>query len=123
MRRKFSTIMMIATLFEVDAQREVLRQRDNPKNIIPFHAFDQVGDGYRFLFDTVTLGLATDKAEIAREPERYRWMTIPALMELDPEGIALRYDIPLEILLTDGEKWTPKHIVAKVKPVVLKRSA
>lgn len=121
MHRKLSTIDITGTLFEVDAQREMLRQKDNPKNGIPFHAFDQERDGYRFLYDIENRGIPANRKAVMENPERYRWVTIPALMELDPEGIALRYGIPLEILLPDDNAAIPKHLVAEVRPLITKQ--
>ena len=87
------------TSFVVDVLHDELRQADNVKNAIPFAAFDQEGDGYTFLYDS-RIKNVPEKTPLTMEPG-LQWVTIPALMELDPEGIALKYDIPLSILCPD----------------------
>lgn len=121
MGRQLTTIDIKGTLFEVDACREALLEKGNPRNRIPFQVFDQEGDGYRFLYDTLLKNVPASKAAVLEEPERYCWVTVQALMELDPEGIALRYDIPLEILCPDRQI-IPLALTATVRPVRLPSS-
>lgn len=116
MERQYSTIDIQGTFFCVDAYREKLWQKDNPKNGIPFNVFHQNGNGYCFLYDLEQKSIPESKEAIIQKPERYCWVYIVALMELDPEGIALRYDIPLEVLCPD-RNIRPSHLVAKLKPV------
>lgn len=117
MGRNLTRVDIGGTLFEVDAFREVLRQRDDPENRIPFHVFDQEGDGYRFLYDMEGRCLPESKQAVLAAPERYCWVIIPALMELDPEGVAMRYGIPVDVLCPENENLIPKEITAVVKPV------
>jgi hypothetical protein len=98
MTRQLPIVDIIGTAFCVDVQRDHLWQKDNPKNRISFSVFDQDGDGYTFLYDTQQKNTPEDKADIKELGDRYKWVTLPALMELDPEGIALKYDIPLSVL-------------------------
>jgi hypothetical protein len=121
MERQYSTVDIKGTVFCVDAYRDSLWQKDNPKNRIPFGAFDQNGDGYRFLYDLERRTIPASKEAVLENPERYCWVIIIALMELDPEGIALRYDIPLDILCSDTGKITSRHIIATIKPIKLPR--
>lgn len=86
------------TLFYVDVLRDELRQKDNAANRISFSVFDQHGDGYTFLYDTATQSAADIDTGQPVMKETFKWVTLPALMELDPEGIARKYDIPLAIL-------------------------
>lgn len=101
MERELPKIEIKDTAFFVDVLHEQLRQVDNPLNRISFNAFYQEGDGYTFLFDTVTKNTPEDPGSITENDGRYEWITIAALMELDPVGIALKYDIPLEVLCPD----------------------
>ncbi|TYR37415.1 hypothetical protein FXV77_05270 [Sphingobacterium phlebotomi] len=117
MSRKLTTIDVKGTFFLVDALKERLCQRDDTQNKIPFHVFERDGDGYRILFDTVLKNIPESKEAVLAEPARYWWVILPALMELDPEGIALRYDIPLEILCPDQKDTIPKEIKAVIKPL------
>jgi hypothetical protein len=98
MARQLPTVDILGTAFCVDVLKEELWQQGMPDNRIPFTAFDQEGNGYTFLYDLQKKGVPEDKGEITEMGDRYRWVTLPALMELDPEGIALKYDIPMEIL-------------------------
>lgn len=116
MGRKLSTVDIQGTLFEVDAFREALIEKDCPKNRIPFQVFDQEGNGYRFLYDRKEKNVPRKKSYVLDDPERYCWVIIQALMELDPEGIAMRYDIPLEILCGDKQV-VPRFLTATIKPL------
>ncbi|WP_433903277.1 hypothetical protein [Sphingobacterium puteale] len=119
MGRRLSTVDIRGTLFEVDAFREALIEKGNPKNRIPFQVFDQEGNGYRFLYDLQNKNVPQKKSVVMEDPDRYCWVIIEALMELDPEGIAMRYDIPFEVLC--GNKIvSPKALVAQTKPLAIK---
>ncbi|MBK1439807.1 hypothetical protein JHJ32_07420 [Parapedobacter sp. ISTM3] len=120
MDRQLTTVDILGTLFEVDAYREVLKQKDDPSNRIPFHVFDQKGDGYTFLYDTERKNVPENKQSVVDNPDRYRWVSIIALMELDPEGIALRYEIPIEILVPENKSIIPKTVVAEIRPLRIK---
>ncbi|OJV52272.1 MAG: hypothetical protein BGO31_05425 [Bacteroidetes bacterium 43-16] len=119
MSRKLTTVEIKGTVFEVDAFREVLRQADDRHNTIPFQVFDKEGDGYRLLYDPLTRNIPRSKKAVLADPDRYCWVILPALMELDPEGIALRYEIPLEVLCPDPEHLIPKEVIAEIKQVSL----
>lgn len=95
MNRVLPTVDVAGTAFYVDVLREELRQQDNAENRISFNVFDQKGDGYTFLYDGKCKNVPEDPQEME---EHFQWVTLPALMELDPEGIALKYHIPLEVL-------------------------
>lgn len=116
MRRKLSTVRILSDVFLVDAYKEELRERENSSNRIPFQVFEPEKDGYRFLYDTLRKNIPEQGTGLLEDPERYIWASIPALMELDPEGIALRYEIPLEILCPEG---MPPHreITAVLHPI------
>ena len=98
MERPLPTVSILGTDFYVDVLREELRQKDKAANRIPFMAFDQEGDGYTFLYDKETCSIPDDIDALSLPSGRYEWVTLPAIMELDPVGIALKYDIPLEVL-------------------------
>lgn len=98
MERQRPVVDVRGTAFYVDVLHEDLRQKGNEKNRISFNAFYQEGDGYTFLYDTQLLNTPEDPSVISEYGDRYVWVTLPALMELDPVGIALKYNIPLEVL-------------------------
>lgn len=101
MGRQLPTVDILGTSFCVDVLREELWQKNNPANRISFNVFDQDGNGYTFLYDTESKTAPEDKSTIAELGSRYRWITLPALMELDAVGIALKYNIPLSVLCPD----------------------
>ena len=105
------------TSFYVDVLHEELRQKDNSQNRISFNAFEQEGDGYTFLYDTVSKNVSPQTISDTETESRFCWVTLPALMELDPEGIALKYDIPLEVLCPELPT-TPPIIVATIRPLL-----
>ena len=90
------------TAFFVDVMHEELRQQDNPENRISFNVFNQEGDGYTFLYDRKRKNVPENPTQME---DGFEWVTLPALMELDPEGIALKYDIPLDILCDEHERY------------------
>lgn len=98
MRRQLPIVDILGTPFCVDVLHDELRQKEDPANRIPFSVFDQDGNGYTFLYDTLRKNIPEDRDAITDTGERYQWVTLPALMELDAEGIALKYGIPLSVL-------------------------
>jgi hypothetical protein len=68
------------------------RQKDNPAKQITFNVFDQNGDGYTFLYDSHKKNITENRANLKPMEEGMQWITIPVLMELGPEGIALNYN-------------------------------
>lgn len=121
MGRQLPTVNIGGILFYVDVKREELRQTDDPGNRISFNAFRQEGDGYLFLYDTSTKNTPASKKTALENIERLRWVMLPALMELDPEGIALKYDIPLDILCPEGVKPVLQNIPAVMETVSRKQ--
>ena len=101
MTRPLPIVDIAGTAFYVDVLHEELRQQDNHENRISFNVFDQDGDGYTFLYDRKRKNIPENREQME---ESFQWVTIPALMELDPEGIALKYHIPLEILCPELAK-------------------
>lgn len=101
MNRPLPTVDISGTAFYVDVLHEELRQKDNPDNRISFNVFDQDGDGYTFLYDRKRKNVPENREQME---DSFQWITLPALMELDPEGIAQKYHIPLEILSPDRAK-------------------
>jgi hypothetical protein len=95
MTRPLPTVDIAGTAFYVDVLHEELRQKDNPDNRISFNVFDQDGDGYTFLYDHRRKNVPENREQME---DSFQWVTLPALMELDPEGIAQKYHIPLEVL-------------------------
>ncbi|ASE62051.1 hypothetical protein CEQ15_11385 [Chryseobacterium indologenes] len=87
--------------FLVDSKSEVLREKENEKNIIHFSHMNLTSKGYEFVFN-----LQRKNMPLLGDFERnintdYDFMvTIPLLTELDPEGMAEKYKIPTEKIKT-----------------------
>lgn len=106
MTRQLPIVEIEKTLFFVDVLHEELRQKGNTDNRISFNAFDQEGDGYTFLYDRERKNTPDPEElnDLIENKDRFVWITLPALMELDPVGIALKYDIPLHVLCPEIEQ-------------------
>jgi hypothetical protein len=98
MERQLPEVDIEETKFYVDVMHEELRQKENGYNRISFNVFSQEGNGYTFLYDKATKNAAEIDEEHPVMKETFVWVTLPALMELDAEGIALKYNIPLSVL-------------------------
>lgn len=103
MKRQLPIIDVKGTAFYVDVLRDRLQQQKDPENTISFDVFEQDRDGYTFLYDILTKNVPEDP-EVQEDGIRYVRITLSALMELDPEGIALKYHIPLEVLCPERAK-------------------
>ncbi len=99
MSRELPVVDIAGAAFCVDVVLEQLKQRDNLSNRIPFEAFRQSRNGYAFVYDSLVMNVAEEG--ITPNGTRYFEVILPALMELDPEGIALKYGIPMEVLCPD----------------------
>lgn len=122
MNRQLPIAVIDGTCFCIDVERDELWQRDAPKNRISFSVFHQQRDGYEFLYNVRTKSVPRNRDDAIRHYEDLRWVTLPALMELDPEGIALRYDIPFEALCPDQERRPPQCITASLTPLEKQRA-
>lgn len=104
MERQLPVVELKGTAFFVDVLSEELRQTDNPANRISFNLFVLTARGYTVLYDKERKCGVEDRAAVSGLDPRYEWVALPALMELDAEGIALKYGIPLEVLRPPGKK-------------------
>jgi hypothetical protein len=119
MARKLPIAEIARTSFYVDVLREELRQTDDAENRISFNElFDSKG-GYSFIYDTRTKNVPENGSAAEIESGSLVKVTLPALMELDPVGIAEKYGIPIEILASGTE--VPVKINAVVEPFITKR--
>ncbi|SEA14928.1 hypothetical protein SAMN05192529_10948 [Arachidicoccus rhizosphaerae] len=103
--------------FYVDAEREELRQVDSPGNCISFSVFHSKNNGYYFIYNRKSRCWSWDKSYINGHLGDHLVVTLPALMELDPEGMAIRYEIPLEMLSPDSLPKPPKRVTAALSPL------
>jgi len=117
MERELPIVEIDGVAFYVDVVRDELWQVGCPENRISFDAFHAVDNGYYFIYNRKTCSCAWDNAYIDAHPEEYSVVMVPALMELDPEGMALHYEIPLEILCPKSMPVPPKRVVATLNPL------
>lgn len=117
MNRQLPIAVIDGIRFCVDVARDELWQQDAPQNRIPFSVFHQRKDGYTFLYNLKARSVPKDKEDALNHYAELVWVTLPALMELDPEGIALRYDIPFEALCPDREHMPPQYVTADLHPL------
>lgn len=115
MDRQLPVVDIAGTAFYVDVLREELRQTDDGENRISFNEIKEGKYGYHFLYDPLKKNVPEQALENEPATGQCLQVTLPALMELDPEAIATKYDIPLDILLSDQQ--TGAVIIATVKPL------
>jgi hypothetical protein len=83
------------TTFEVDIDKQVLRQTDDTNNEISFiNQMQDQREHYLLLYDTDTKRPTLEYAD----RDRIRLIKVPQLIELDPEGMSEKYKIPVEQL-------------------------
>ncbi|TDX00502.1 hypothetical protein [Dinghuibacter silviterrae] len=114
MGRKLPVVEVAGICFYIDVMREELRQVDNSKNTISFNFFRQEGDGYVFLYDVGARRARQRNEEF--DGAVVCWAMLPALMELDPQGLADKYDIPIEELCPDKSFYPPQRVTARLIP-------
>ena len=83
------------TAFAVDLERQVLRRITGPDTVISFikNMVDH-GDRYTFLYDTI----AQKAVDEPYDECNVRLVSIPPMAELDPEGMAAKYNMTLSDL-------------------------
>jgi len=80
------------TSFEVDIDKQVLRQTNDQSNEISFIRDMQDHDThYRMLYDRDEQRAAADLFD----PKRVKLIVIPQMTELDPEGMSEKYRVPV----------------------------
>lgn len=114
MERKLPIAEIAGTSFYVDVLREELRQTDDASNRISFNELSESKGGYSFIYDKKTKNVPEENTE--DNAGHLVKVTLPALMELDPVGIAEKYGIPIEVLSPDFPY--PKNTVkAVIRPL------
>lgn len=113
MERKLPIAEIAGTTFYVDVQREELRQTDHAGNRISFNALSECKDGYRFIYDIRKRNVPENETD--NESGSLVKVILPALMELDPVGLAEKYGIPIEVLSPDFPH-TDNNVKAIVQP-------
>ena len=97
MKKTAPAINIEGTEFIIDVLKEELREKANPANSMNIKDMLYVGDGYEFHYDTSTKNKATFGAVSDFLNDKHILRTkIPNLTELDPAGMAKRYNQTVE---------------------------
>lgn len=97
MKTVLPTIKIEGTEFIIDVLKEKLREKANPANSMNVKDMLYVGDGYEFHYDTSTKNKATFGAVSDFLNDKHILRTkIPNLTDLDPAGMAKRYNQTIE---------------------------
>ena len=98
MARKLPEYTIAGTLFTVDGRIYEFRETAAPWNQISMDNFWE-DEPTHILFDTQTNNIYTGAASIADRPAHVELVVIPPLMELDPVGLARRYNVADETFI------------------------
>jgi hypothetical protein len=108
MARKLPEYTIAGTLFTVDGRIYEFRETAAPWNQISMDHFWE-NEPTHILFDKRTNNIYSGDAR--ERPDHVELVVVPPLMELDPVGLARRYNVP-------DETYIPKH---KRKEVLAKQ--
>lgn len=92
MKRELPVLTIHGTDFIVDVMKEALIQVENGNNTIPFNEMLYMGNGYGFSYDPKEKNLPG----IMSSP--FVDVVIPPLVQLDPEGLAIKYKTKMEAI-------------------------
>lgn len=97
MERELPTVNIEGTDFFVDVIKNELKEKGNPQNRMSIKNMLYVGDGYRFQYDMTINNFLPFGASMALGNSNYsKEIKIPNLVELDPIGMAKKYNLTLE---------------------------
>lgn len=94
MKRQLPTLDLAGTTFVVDVENLCLYQKDNPPNTISFFDMENRDTNYRFSYDVGRKNLLMSIWH--QDGDEIRHFTIPPMIRLDPEGMALKYGTTVE---------------------------
>lgn len=101
MARKLPKYTIGGTLFTVDGRIYEFRETAAPWNQISMEDFGE-NEPTHILFDKETNNIYSGTASLSIRPDTVELVVVPPLMELDPVGLARRYNVP-------DETYIPKH--------------
>lgn len=97
METELLTINIEGTEFIIDVLKQELREKAAPENNLPIQNMLYVGSGYRFQYDTINKNIASFEATgDFSNSNRIKEIKIPNLVELDPAGMAKRYNLTID---------------------------
>jgi hypothetical protein len=112
MKRKQPVFTIEGTDFYVDIDQQVLVQIENVDNRISFiNHMQDFGTHYQLLYDKEAAGA---KQQVF-DPKQIVTISVPPLTQLDPEGMAGKYGLPISQLCgkTDFEVMVDQDLLAK----------
>lgn len=92
MERQLPTLEIEGTSFVVDVDSMVIIQKGVPENKIQFAEMDNEDTHYSMEFDPISRSLADGGST----SEASKWVNIPRMTQLDPQGMANKYHVPVE---------------------------
>jgi hypothetical protein len=101
MARKLPEYTIGGTLFTVDGRIYEFRETAAPWNQISMDNFWE-NEPTHILFDKQTNNIYNGTESLSNKPDTVELIIVPPLMELDPVGLARRYNVP-------DETYIPKH--------------
>ncbi len=94
MERKLPEYSIEGTPFIVDVNKGELRKVTKPDNIISFSNMQYIGSHYTLDYDLFTKGLSF----FTKDALNTKVVEVPQMVNLDPEGMAQKYNIPVAAL-------------------------
>ncbi|MDM8175992.1 hypothetical protein QT327_16825 [Olivibacter sp. 47] len=92
--RHLPTIDIGGFEYEIDVSFDVLRQKEDPLSVIEFCDMEKEEQGYSFVFDRESQLINYFEEGVE---DRIK-IHLPEMVELDPEGMSLKYGVPVEKL-------------------------
>lgn len=114
-------VNIAGTWFTVDVRLQEFRQKDAPWNRISMDDIAEEGELSSFLFDKLTKQVYHGDADMKNLPAHVGLAVIPAIIELDPVGLARRFGLADHDLMA-GSKDVLKPVKAKVPAETLIRT-
>lgn len=96
MKRELPTYIIEGTTFIVDVDKGALIEKSNPDNLISFSELSDKGNHYEMLYD---LREKNWPPGVGPMDDQMISISIPNRTELDPEGMAIKYGLPIEAVM------------------------
>ncbi len=96
MEREFPTINILGTEYIIDSNTFELREKGNENNILYGEDFYQHDNGYGFYFDKERKNWPMYEFQF----QKFDYVEIPEFVKMDPEGMSLKYGVPLDKVTT-----------------------
>jgi hypothetical protein len=95
MNRQLPEFKIDGTVFLVDVGHAELREKEHPLNILSFFDMDHDGHAYFLKYDCIRKTIASP---FQADNDNLVTIELPLMVNLDPEGMASKYSIPISEL-------------------------